>query len=176
MIPKRLGRETVYESEWVSLYLDKVQFSENHIINKMHYIHYDKEAVGIVVLNEKNEVLLIKAHRYFTQSEEWEIPAGGIDKDESSFDAAIRETMEETGYSIKSPEYIYRFNPSNGSSNQVFHIYKAYADVKVNDFDLNEVSEIKWVSKNEIFSMIKSNEINCGFSLIGLLLVLFCGL
>jgi ADP-ribose pyrophosphatase len=176
MIPKRLARETVYENEWVSLYLDKVQFSENHIIDKMHFVHYDKEAVGIVVLNENDEVLLIKAHRYFTQSEEWEIPAGCIDQGESSFDAATRETMEETGYSIQPPEKIYRYNPTNGSSNQVFHIYKAYATEKTGDFDLNEVSEIKWVKKEEILNMLKRNEINCGFSLVGLMLVLFCGL
>ena len=176
MTPKRLERETVYESEWVSLYLDKVQITENHIIDKWHYIHFDSEAVGIIILNEKNEVLLIKANRYFTQSEEWEIPAGGIDKNESILDAAVWETIEETGYSVKSPEHIYRFNPSNGSTNQVFHICKAYADVKEKDFDLNEVSEIKWVSKDEIIQMIKHNEINCGFSLVGIMLVLFCGL
>ena len=176
MIPKRLARKVIYENEWVNLYLDKVQFANGHIIEDMHHVSFDHEAVGIVVLNEKNEVLLIKSHRYHTQSVEWEIPAGFIDTGEEPVDAAARETLEETGFSVETPKLVYRYNPTNGNSDQVFYIYKAHILSKVGEPDPAEVSEIKWVSKDELHDMLRNNEINCGFSLVGLMTVLFCEL
>ena len=176
MIPRRLARNIIYESEWVSLYVDKIQFEDNRILDKMHLVHYDKEAVAIVVLNDKDEVLLIKSDRYHTQSVEWEIPAGGVDENEKPHDAAVREAFEETGYTVENPKFIYRYNPSNGSSDQVVNIYSARAGVKTGEPDPQEVSETKWVSKHEIKEMLRKNEINCGLSLIGLMLVFFVGL
>jgi len=176
MIPEKLSREIIYECEWVNLYADKVKFPDGNILDKYHFIHYDCEFVGVVVQNEKEEVLLIKANRYITQSEEWEIPAGRVDNGELAIDAAIRETLEETGYEITDPKFVYRNNPSNGSTDMVHLIFKATAGEKVGQFDINEVSEIIWVSKDKIAEMLEKNEINCGLSLIGLVLVLFCGL
>ena len=176
MIPKRLARKVIYENKWVNLYLDKVQFADGHIIEDMHLVSFDIEAVGIVVLNEKNEVLLIKSHRYHTQSIEWEIPAGCIDDGEKPVDAAIRETFEETGYTVKDTQLVIKYNPTNGSSDQVFYIYKAYALNREGEPDPTEVSEIKWVSKETVHDMLRKNEINCGFSLVGLMSVLFCDL
>jgi len=176
MIPEKLSREIIYESQWISLYADKVRFPDGYVLDKYHFAHFEYESVGIVIQNEKEEVLLIKSNRYISQAEEWEIPAGRVDKGEQPTEAAIRETMEETGYTITDPELVYRYNPSNGSSDQVFLIYKAKAGKKTGQFDTNEVAEIKWVSKERITEMLKQNEIRCGFSLTGITLVLFCGL
>jgi len=174
MIPEKLSREVIYESEWISLYADKVRFPDGYILDKYHFAHFDFGSVGIVVLNDKCEVLLIKSNRYITQSEEWEIPAGGVEKGESLRDAAVRETLEETGYTISEPQLVYKYNPSIGSSDQVFNIFGAVAIAKKEDFDQNEVAEIAWVSKETIIEMLKNNTIRCGFSLTGLMLVLFC--
>ena len=176
MIPEKLSREVIYESEWISLYADKVKFQDGFILDKYHFAHFDNDSVGIVVLNDNNDVLLIKSNRYITQSEEWEIPAGRVDKGESLKDAAVRETLEETGYTISEPKLFYRYNPSNGSSDQVFTLFKAVALENKGPFDQNEVSEIAWFSKEKIMEMLKNNDIRCGFSLTGLMLVLFCGL
>ena len=175
MIPEKLSREVIYESEWISLYADKVKFQDGFILDKYHFAHFDNDSVGIVVLNDNNDVLLIKSNRYITQSEEWEIPAGRVEKGESLKDAAVRETLEETGYTISEPKLVYKYNPSIGSSDQVFTLFKAVAIEKEEDFDKNEVAEIAWVSRKKITEMLMQNEIRCGFSLTGLILVLFCG-
>ena len=128
-------------------------------------IEYDNESVAIIVENDKKEILLIEAYRYTTQSISIEIPAGGIDKDESIFEAGIREVLEETGYEIDRCEKIYNYFPSNGISNQVFNILKAKAISKVNSFDKNEVKNIVWLDKASIKEKIKKKEILDGFSL-----------
>ena len=176
MIPKRLAREVIYESDWIKLYLDKVEYANKHIVDRYPFIHYEKKSVAVVVQNEKDEVLLIKSNRYVTQSEEWEIPAGHLNTGETPTEAAIREVLEETGYSITTPLLIYEYNPSNGMSNQRIPIYKARAVKKLGAFDSAEVADIQWVSKEKLLEMLNQNSIHCGIALVGLMMVVFCKL
>ena len=176
MIPKRLAREVVYESDWIKLYIDKVEFANKHIVDRYPFIHYDKKSVAIVIQNEKDEVLLVKSNRYVTQSEEWEIPAGHLEAGETPVNAATREVLEETGYTITTPSQIYEYNPSNGMSDQRIPIYKARAVQKVGAFDLIEVADIQWVSKVKLSEMLRQNNIHCGIALVGLMMVVYCGL
>ncbi|MDQ7798841.1 MAG: NUDIX hydrolase [Candidatus Edwardsbacteria bacterium] len=172
MLPVRLSREIIYQSKWVNLYADKVRFLDGSIIEKYHVVSFDNGAVGVVVENDKDEILLIESYRYIPQSIGWEIPAGGMDDNESILDTAVREVHEETGYSIANCQHIYSYNPSNGSSDQVFHVVQAKAVNCVGKFDTNEVKSIKWFSKIEIREMIHRREIVDGFSLTGLLVYL----
>ena len=57
-----------------------------------------RSGVGIVVLNQKNQVFLAK--RIDNPKNFWQMPQGGVDKGEEYYEAAIRELKEET--SIKS--------------------------------------------------------------------------
>jgi ADP-ribose pyrophosphatase len=172
MFPERLSRTVVYENPWVNLYVDKVIFPDGRIIEKHHYLHYDRQSVGIVIENDKDEILLIQSYRYVTNSIGWEIPAGGIEEGETLEVAAKRETLEETGYTVTEPRLIYTFNPSNGMSDAVFNIVKCKAISRIDDFDKNEVKECRWIPISQIREMIGRNEVKCGPSLIGLLLTL----
>jgi len=58
--------------------------------------------VGIVVLNEKNQVFLAK--RIDNPKNFWQMPQGGVDNGEDFYEAAIRELKEET--SIKTVSLI----------------------------------------------------------------------
>ena len=58
--------------------------------------------VGIVVLNKKNQVFVGK--RIDNPGNSWQMPQGGVDKNENFFQAAKRELAEETG--IKSVKLI----------------------------------------------------------------------
>ena len=61
-----------------------------------------RSGVGIVVLNEKNQVFLAK--RIDNPKNFWQMPQGGVDKGEEYYDAALRELKEET--SIKTVSLI----------------------------------------------------------------------
>ncbi len=54
-----------------------------------------RRGVGIMLLNHRNEVLV--GQRVDAQSDAWQMPQGGIDKDEEPRDAAFRELKEEIG-------------------------------------------------------------------------------
>ena len=61
-----------------------------------------RKGVGIVVLNRKNKVFVAK--RIDNKKNYWQMPQGGVNKDENYIDAAFRELEEET--SIKSVSLI----------------------------------------------------------------------
>lgn len=124
-MPKRLERTTIYESDYVCLYTDKVRLTSGQVIEKYHQIHYPKESVAIVIFNEKNDILFIHNRRYTIGHLEWEIPAGKMEEGESPESAARREAKEETGCELQNLKYLCSQNPSNGMSDAIVHIFAA---------------------------------------------------
>ena len=53
-----------------------------------------RKGVGVVLLNNNNQVFVAK--RIDNPNDFWQMPQGGVDRNEDSFDAAIRELKEET--------------------------------------------------------------------------------
>ena len=79
----------------ISVRLDKY-FLGNKIIEKEIVEHSD--SVGIVALDNKENIILVKQFRIATKSNLLEIPAGKIEKGETPKMAALREMNEEIGY------------------------------------------------------------------------------
>jgi 8-oxo-dGTP pyrophosphatase MutT (NUDIX family) len=170
MKPEQLAREIVYQSRWVNLYKDTVRFPNGFVIDKFHLLDFEREAVAAVMENANGEVIFARIPRYTTGLAEWELPAGGMEVGEEILESAKRELLEETGYTSTDHELVYTYYPMNGQANQIFHIVFCKAGDKVQDFDPNEVSEIRWFSRNEIKQLLRDQKVKDGFSLTALLL------
>ena len=168
--PKRLSRKTIYESSWVNLYLDDVEFPNGLVIEKYHLLDFPRAAVAILVENDLGQVVFARICRYTTGLTEWELPAGGMEMGESEIEAAEREVLEETGYTTENHQLIYSYYPMNGSANKLFHIVHCKAVEFVQDFDKDEVSETRWFTKDEIKQMIKDKTFTDGPTVMALLL------
>ena len=168
-MPERLDREVIYESDYVCLYADKVRLPNGQVIDRYHQIHYPREAVCVVIFNNKDEVLLIRNRRYTVGRLEWEIPAGRIEEGETKEDAARRECFEETGCTLKDVQFLCSQNPANGMSDCVCHCFAARADTETQQFDTNEVASKSWFPKETVLEMLKNNETKDGVSMLGLL-------
>lgn len=175
MMPMLIERDIIYESDWIVLYSDKVQMPNGNIIHPYHKLHYPYEAVSVVLINEKDEILMIQSKRYITSRLEWEIPAGRIEANETPEDAARRECLEETGCSLKDLTYLCSYNPSNGMSDFKIHLFMAKVKTELSDIDENEVNAKQWISKEKVLEMLKENRTQCGVSMLGLLYAIqFC--
>jgi ADP-ribose pyrophosphatase YjhB (NUDIX family)/GNAT superfamily N-acetyltransferase len=69
-----------------------------------HYVVYRNPVPGVAILCEKDDglVLIRRGHPPFVG--EWALPAGYIEADESSEQAAVRECLEETGLDVNVKE------------------------------------------------------------------------
>jgi ADP-ribose pyrophosphatase YjhB (NUDIX family) len=71
----------------VNLYHAEVDKLEYYLCKKLKVV----EAGGGLVYNENKEILFIYRNK------KWDLPKGGLEKDETPEDAAVREVQEETG-------------------------------------------------------------------------------
>jgi len=169
MVQWRVHSErAIYQSPWVGLALTTVEPPgvepfEHHVVRAA------APAAGCVVTHDER-VLLIYRHRFITDTWGWEIPAGRVDDDETPAEAAVRETLEETGWrALGPPSVITVFHPSNGLSDQTFHIFHVAGAEHVGDpADATEASEVAWKTIDEVRTLIATGQISDGLSLTGL--------
>lgn len=166
-----------FKGNWIDLKVEKIIQPTGKQI-EFEAVNYKRGGVGIVAENEAGEIVLVKSYRYISDTTAWEVPAGTVPPEQSHRDCIIEELKEEAGSVVDENDlkYIGSYYPSIGSSNQVFYCYHAKNVKQVtNDFDKNEILDVKWFSKNEIKRMILDEEIQDGFTLSILMKVfLFC--
>jgi ADP-ribose pyrophosphatase len=127
-------------------------------------------AAGCVVLNEKNEILLVKQYRKAAEQVLAEIPAGKIDKNESPESCVVREVEEETGIIITEPLKLSEFYPSPGFTTEKMFIYLAKAKDRGETHQMDD--ECIWsgfVPFHQAFDMIKTGEVQDAKTIIGIL-------
>jgi 8-oxo-dGTP pyrophosphatase MutT (NUDIX family) len=127
-------------------------------------------AAGTVVHDPGQGLLLIHRHRFITDTWGWEIPAGGIDAGETPEEAAARETLEETGWRPGPLTPLLTYQPTNGLSDQRFHLFLAAGATHVGaPSDPGEAARIEWVPLDEVRGLVHRGEMPDGLSLTAVL-------
>lgn len=158
------GERPVYESEWIDVKLVDVEVPGGRRFE--HHAVHVTAASGVVVRDPDHGVLLLWRHRFITDTWGWEIPAGRIDAGETAEDAGARETLEETGWRPGPLRPLVRFFPSNGLSDQTFHIFAADSATYVGDpTDPSESERIEWVPEDRLREAMRNGEMGDGLSL-----------
>ncbi len=174
------GERAIYQSEWMDVVLTDVEVPEvagrpserfeHHVVRSAPVAG----AVVVDVIDGVPSVLLLWRHRFITDSWGWEIPAGGIDGDEPSLDAALREVLEESGWEVGGEvgtiEHLIDYFPVNGLSDKRFDLYLARGARHVGDpADPSESERIEWLPLARLRDEIAADNIRDGFSLTALL-------
>ncbi len=99
----------------------------------------------IVIYN--NKLLIVKSK----SEQKWSIPTGGIEKEEASEEAAIREVFEETGYSITILNHIKTLSKLVKEYNVTvdYFLGEVYSGEMLNNDPDDEIEEIKWITISE---------------------------
>jgi 8-oxo-dGTP pyrophosphatase MutT (NUDIX family) len=111
-------------------------------------------SVNVVVVNEAGEVLMIRR----TDNGNWALPGGAIDLGESVAQAAVRETLEESGIECaitgivgiySDPRHVILYT-SNGEVRQEFSIVLTARYLAGQPTLSSESSEVRWGPASEI--------------------------
>src|SRR5216684_5621753 len=111
-------------------------------------------SANTVVANDAGEILLIRR----TDNGNWAVPGGAIDLGESVAQAAVRETLEESGIECaitglvgiySDPKHVILY-ASNGEARQEFSIVLTGRPLAGQPTPSSESSEVRWVPVSEI--------------------------
>lgn len=166
---KKITTLAMLRTRSFSASLDEVVFRDGGTGKRMKIDH--PEAAAVVPFVARDEILMVRQHRYALGKETLEIPAGKLDPGETPEACIRRELLEETGYEAGELTFLYTYAPAIGYSNELIHIYSARRLRKTRKkIDEKEISSVKTYSLRRLKGMIKKGLLIDGKTLLGLFL------
>lgn len=108
----------------------------------------EEQAIAAAIITHDERVLLVK-RRVAEGKLSWQFPAGAIEEGESPDDAAVRETREETGLSVKASKNLgHRVHPTTGRTMHYVACDLVEGEARVADDE--ELAEIAWARLNQL--------------------------
>lgn len=104
-------------------------------------------AVGIVV-NDEKKILIAKRPEDSHQGGLWEFPGGKVEKNESTFDALVREFREEVDINIQEASPFIKINHDYIDKSVVLDVWQS--EKFTGDAKGLEGQEVKWISFLEL--------------------------
>lgn len=138
----------VYDS-WLKVYKRKVG-------DKVYDILKNHDAVSVFIMNQDEEVLIVRQFRPSVMQETMEIPAGIMDiEGETPEQCAVREVLEETGIAIDE-KYLKRltvYKPMMGFSSSTMYVLIARVKQTVTPEKSlleKDVTSAEWISMDTL--------------------------
>jgi ADP-ribose pyrophosphatase len=165
---KTLSSQLIFSGRAVRLRVDTVQMPSGRQTTREVVEHSD--CVGIVAIDDDDNVLLVKQYRQAIDKELLEIPAGGIDPGEDAEAAVRREMREETGFLPRRVARLGGFYSSPGFCTEYLHLYLAL-DLVSSPLHAEDTEIIKLVRvpASQIPELLSSGQICDAKSIVGLL-------
>ena len=120
---KIIKSERLYDGHIIKLEIASVTLPDGRPATREIVRH--PGGVGVVALDDENNIYLVKQYRTPYDEILLEIPAGKLDKGEEPLKAAERELSEETGLVSSDIKYIGDFYPTVGFCDEILRIFVA---------------------------------------------------
>ncbi len=166
------GSEEQFSNWLITVRNDKVQLPDGHHADRTVVSHIG--AVGILALDDEDQVLMIRQYRHPAGRELWEIPAGLRDvKGEALVDTARRELVEETGHAAQEWHALIDSYASPGITSERIRIFLARGLAPV-ESDYQREGEEKflrtaWVPLGEAVQSALAGDLHNGATVQGVL-------
>jgi len=136
--------------------------------NEVHDKGLWHREILVIIVNEKNEVLLQKrSYKRRHLPGKWALCAGHVIENETEKSTAVRELKEEIGFNIiqKDLKLIDIYIKSDPTNRRFSYIYLVRTNKKINDFKIQttELTQIKYVPIKKLIKMILDNDKHLAF-------------
>ena len=156
---KRIDRSLVHKGAWISMYTDSMAFANGNTAH-WDFIHHNG-AAAMVAEDADGKLIMIRQWRPGAEGEIIELPAGGINPQEDSMVAAIRELREETGAVCEEAKPLLMIQPSPAYNDEKVHIFygkvTGYTELAL---DENEFVTVERYALEDLIEKIMQGEIS----------------
>ena len=157
---KTLSSEVIYKGAILTLRRDRVETVGGEGYREI--VEHNGGVAAIAVKDDGN-VIMIKQFRKPIERVILEVPAGKIEKGEDPLETAVRELKEETGYTAGNVEFLSKFYPSVGYSQELLYIYLCTELTEgETDFDDSEAIDMFEMKLDDLYKMAVNGEIEDG--------------
>ncbi|MCO5292015.1 MAG: NUDIX hydrolase [Chitinophagaceae bacterium] len=158
------GEKAIYDNAWINV-------TEYDVINpsggKGIYgkVHFKNTAIGVIALDEEQNIWLVGQYRFVLNEYSWEIPEGGCPEGEDYLTAAKRELLEETGLVAQSWRQLMKLHLSNSVTDELAFVFLAtQLDQKTASPEDTEELMVKKMPFEEAVKMVEQGEITDAIS------------
>lgn len=128
--------------------------------------------VGIIAIDNKKEVFMVRQYRFGADTVTLEIPAGKLEKGENPYDAGMRELREETGYTTKALKALGELLPTPAYCSEKIYLYLAdELEFCGQELDEGEFLSVEKYPLDTLYEMVLNNEITDAKTAIAILKV-----
>lgn len=164
---KVISSKITYKNPWMRIREDKVitPLGKEGIYGVME----SSDSVMITVLNDNNELYLIRTFSYPAGSWNWELPGGNTDG-QDPIEASKRELEEETGILANTWQELAKTRVCNGfmTERMITFLAKDLSFTGEKEISSEQIDIAKFFSMEEVDAMIGRGEINDGQSITGI--------
>jgi len=164
-----LNRETLFEGRVFDVERVEARLPDGHV-NKFDLVSHEG-SITVIPFDQNGNVWFVRQYRLGALKVLLELPAGMIEKGELPEDCARREIREETGLAARDLKYLGQVYLAPGYCTELMHIYLASglsSDPLPGDAD--EFLQTIAIPVEQIYDMVRKDEINDSKSLAALLL------
>ena len=172
--PRITSRATSRISPWVTLMAREVEFAPGAESQTYHSIE-TFDYVVVLAMTPDGRVPLVRQYRPAVEAFTLEFPAGIIDPGEHAAGTAVRELLEETGFSSRTVQLLGVNKTDAGRLSNRVHSFFIETEARKPDFVPEAGVETLMVSPSELLDMIVSGRFDAQTDLGTLLLAAMQG-
>lgn len=165
---KTVSTKEIFDGKVVKLRVDTVKLPDGRLQTREVIRH--PGGVGVIALDNENNVLMVKQFRPGAKGILLEIPAGKLEYGENPEECGKRELIEETGFSSKEFYHLAKFYVTPAYCEEIINIYFARNLVEAEqNLDDGEFLDVIKIPFDELYNMVINNEITDGKTIIAVL-------
>jgi len=155
--------KTIHENPWFRVEMSPVTTPGNTPGN-YGVVRMANRAVGVIPY-EDGYIWLVGQTRYALDVYSWEIPEGGVPKDENMRDAALRELKEETGLTAAKLTHLFDLHTSNSITDEWGQVFLG-TDLTQGEAELEPTEDITQVkiSLEDAYTHVEAGNITDAIS------------